>query len=74
MHAKRDVEQTNLIKYSTTLGKRISAPAARTDSVAGNGWREMRSPPLSASISPICLIDVDADSYSKFAKFTAPDQ
>lgn len=70
MHAKRDVEQTNLIKYPTMLPRgayhpRQLEPTRRRKRV--KGW----SHPLWV---PICLIDVGADSSPKFTKFAAPDQ
>lgn len=70
MHAKRDVEQTNLIKYPTMLPRSAYHPHQLEPT-----WYRKRVKGRSHLLwVPICLIDVGIDSCPKFTKFAAPDQ
>lgn len=70
MHAKRDVEQTNLIKYPTMLPRSAYHP----QQLEPTRYRKRAKGRSHLLWVPICLIDVGADSCPKFTKFAAPDQ
>lgn len=68
MHAKRDVEQTNLIKYPTML------PRSSYHQLESTRYRKGVKGRSHLLWVPICLIDVGADGCPKFTKFAVPDQ